>query len=135
MKTLLFAFLGGMAASIPALTLFNDAGVSPYLNYEVVLDRMDNSVTSILTYYALILFLPALGSAIGAKLGGRGAEFNYIYGRGVTGQFVAIIAFGLLLNSVTSLGTEVFGMTTQMQTLVALATAQVGCTLGTVWGL
>ena len=135
MKTLLFAFLGGMAASAPAVALFNDVGVSPYQNFDAVLARTGTSIAGILAYYGLILFLPALGSAIGAKLGGRGADLHYIYGRGVTGQLIGVIAFAVLLNTMAGLEAAILGLSASTQTVVALATAQVGCTLGTAWGL
>lgn len=134
-KTLLFAFLGGMAASAPAFALFNELGVSPYQNFDAVLAHIGVSIAGILTYYGLILFLPAFGSAIGAKLGGRGADLHYIYGRGVAGQCIGVLVFAIVLNTTTGLEATILGLSASTQTLVALATAQVGCTLGTVWGL
>jgi hypothetical protein len=135
MKTLLFAYFGGMAASIPAFMMFSEVGTSPYRDYDLVLRNMGYSLSAVLTYYALILFVPALGSAIGAKLGGRGVELHYMYGRGVGGQFIGILVFGILLSVLPNLESAVYAMDAPTQTIVALATAQVGCTLGTVWGL
>ena len=135
MKTFLFAYFCGMLASIPAYMMFNEVGASPYRDYDLVFRNMGYSLSTVLTYYALIFFVPALGSAIGAKLGGRGAELHYMYGRGVGGQFIGAIAFGFLISWLPSLESAVLAMDAPTQTLVVLATAQVGCTLGTVWGL
>ena len=135
MRTLITAFVGGMAASVPAIALFNDVGVSPYRNFDKLLPMASNSIEGLLLFYSLILFLPALGSAIGAKIGGRWAEFHYIYGRGIGGQLFGAIVFGVLMTVIPDLGAAVEGMDTPTQTVVALMAAQVGCTLGTVWGL
>lgn len=134
MKTFLYAYLGGLLASIPAYVMFSNVGASPFRNFDAVMSKIGGSITSIVVYFLLILIVPALGSAIGAKLGGRGAEFHYIYGRGIGGQFIFAILFSLLIMFVPQVGGPVTGFPTSMQTVAFLAFAQVGCTFGTVWG-
>lgn len=132
MLTLLFAFIGGMLASIPAFAMFNDVGASPFRNLGAVQTR---SISDILLYFALLWLLPPVGAVIGAKIGGRLAELNYMYRRGVSGQMLFSIGFSLLLMFVDSAWASVSGMPTSTQTIAFLAAAQIGCTLGVVWGL
>jgi hypothetical protein len=134
MKTFVFAYLGGLAASAPAFAMFNDVGASPWRNFEAVYAKTSGSLQSILIYFALIWIVPAFGSALGAKIGGRQAEFHYIYGRGIGGQVAFSLLFTALLTLVPTVGTTVFGLSTPMQTIVFLMAAQIGCAFGTVWG-
>lgn len=134
MKTFLYAYLGGLLASAPAYAMFNDVGASPLRNFDALFNRISGSLWSIVLYFALIWIVPAIGSTIGAKIGGRQADFNYIYGRGVGGQFLFSIGFSILLLTVPNFAGPVYGMQAAMQTLVFLMFAQIGCSLGTVWG-
>ena len=58
-----------------------------------------------------------------------------MYSRGISGQVLFTIGFSILMMSVPAVSNSVEGMTTSMQTVVFLMTSQVGCTLGTVWGM
>jgi len=131
MKTLVFAYLGGLLASIPAFTMFNNVGANPFTNPEAI---DTHSIVAIVTYFALIWIVPAFGASIGAKIGGRGADFHYIYGRGIGGQVIFSISFSLLVMGSPEIGEIVLNMTASGQTLVFLMASQVGCTLGVVWG-
>ena len=134
MKAFIFAYLGGLLASIPAFTLFNDVGASPYRNFDVVYSRMDNSIVSIVIYFALLWVVPAFGSTIGAKIGGHHGDFRHMYSRGIGGQFIFSVGFSLLIMVVTAIGSVVLKMPTTAQTIAFLMFSQIGCTLGTVWG-
>ncbi len=134
MKTFIYAYLGGLLASIPAFTMFNDVGASPLRNYQALDAQIGTSLTAIIVALATFFLLPAIGSAIGAKIGGRGADFHYIYGRGIGGQVVFAIAFELLVMSNPSVSRHVLPLPIPMQTVVYLMFAQLGCTFGTVWG-
>lgn len=134
MKAFVFAYLGGLLASVPAFTMFNDVGASPFRNFDAIMSQIGGSLVSVVVYFALIWVVPAFGSAIGAKLGGRVPDFHRIYTRGIGGQVIFSLAFTFLLMGVDSVGNVVFGMPTAMQTAVFLMAAQIGCTLGTVWG-
>ena len=78
MKTFLYAYLGGLLASIPAFTMFNDVGASPLRNYQALNAQIGTSLTSMIVALATFFLLPAIGSAIGAKIGGRGADFQSV---------------------------------------------------------
>jgi len=134
MKTFIFAYLGGLLASIPAFLLFNDVGASPFRNFDAVYSRISNSILSIVIYFALLWVLPAFGSVIGAKIGGHQGDFRRMYGRGIGGQFSFSIVFSILIMTVSAVGTAVLGMPTTEQMIVFLMFSQIGCTLGTVWG-
>lgn len=134
MKTFVFAYLGGMVASIPAFAMFNNAGASPFINYQALDAQINRSLTSLLIALALVWVVPAFGSALGAKIGGRQAEFHYIYGRGVGGQFIFSIVVSLLVTSTPEVRSMVMGMPLPMQTIVFLMASQIGCVFGTVWG-
>jgi hypothetical protein len=135
MKKFIFAYLGGLLASAPVFTLFNDVGASPYSNLDAVMAKIEGSIVSIVGYYVLLWVVPAFGAAIGAKLGGSGWDFQHIYKRGIGGQFAFSIGFTLLLVTVPSVGTTVFGLSTSSQMAVFLMFSQIGCTLGAVWGM
>jgi hypothetical protein len=132
---LLVAYLGGMLASIPAFAMFDHVGASPFRNFAVAQDAVGTSLSAVLFYFALIWAVPAVGSTFGAKLAGHPAGFRYMYGRGLGGQFAFSIGFSLLIMAVASFGAWVMGLPAPMQTLAFLAFSQLGCTLGTVWGL
>jgi hypothetical protein len=127
MKTLVFAYLSGLLASIPAFTMFNEVGASPFTNPEAV-DTY--SILNIVTYFALIWVVPAFGASIGAKIGGRGADFHYIYGRGISGQVAFSICFSLLIMVSPAVTGVVMGLSAPGQTVLFLMASQVGCTLG-----
>ena len=131
MKSFIFAYLGGLIASLPVYTLFNDVGASPYRNFDAVMAQIGGSLISTITYFGLLWVVPAFGSAIGAKIGGRGAEFSHIYRRGIGGQLAFSLGFSLLLMQVATVGDIVLGMPTTMQMVVFLLAAQIGCALGT----
>jgi hypothetical protein len=133
LKTFIFAYLGGLLASIPAYRSFDDVGASPFRNLDALDGTMFASLTSTITYLALLWVLPALGSAIGAKIGGSGADFRYMYGRGVGGQVLFSIGLGVLMMTVAVVGNTMGGLSTHMQTIAFLMFAQIGCSLGTVW--
>jgi hypothetical protein len=135
MKTFVFAYLGGLIGSIPAYAMFNDVGASPFRNLDPVMAAHSGSLLAIIEYFALLWLVPAIGSTIGAKLAGHPYSFQYAYGRGVSGQVIFSIGFGLLMMAVPAVGSSVGAMSTSMQTVVFLMAAQVGCTLGTVWGM
>ncbi len=134
MKTFVFAYLGGLLASVPAFGMFNNVGASPFRNLQALDRTVFASLTSVALYFFLLWVVPALGSALGAKIGGRRADFHYIYGRGIGGQVIFSIGFGVLMMTVSTVGSTVDGMSTAMQTIVFLMFSQLGCTLGTVWG-
>ncbi|MFQ5615412.1 MAG: hypothetical protein ACE5GO_03000 [Anaerolineales bacterium] len=134
MRTYLFAYLGGLLASLPAFTLFNEVGASPYRNFDAVMNVIGGSLVSIVVYFLLLWVVPAFGAAIGGKLGGRGAGFRYIYNRGIGGQVLFSIGFTVLMMTVPSVGDAVYAMPATTQTVVFLMAAQVGCALGVVWG-
>lgn len=134
MKTFIFAYIGGLLASIPAFGMFNDVGASPFRNLQALDRTMFASLSSVALYFLLLWVVPAFGSALGAKIGGRGADFQYIYGRGIGGQVLFSIGFGLLMMTVAAVANTVTGLSTSMQTMAFLMFAQIGCTLGTVWG-
>lgn len=134
MKAFVFAYLGGLLASIPAFTMFNDVGASPFRNFDAIMAKIGGSLVAIVIYFALLWIVPAFGSALGAKIGGRGADFRHIYSRGIGGQVAASIGFTLLLMFVASVESAIDGMPTTTQTVVFLMASQIGCTLGTVWG-
>jgi hypothetical protein len=134
MKTFLFAYLGGLLASSPAFAIFNDVGASPFRNLEAVDASIGTSITAVIWSLVLIWVVPAFGSALGAKFGGRGAEFHYIYGRGIGGQVAFSIAFSLAMMFIPQVQDVVMGLSTSMQTIVFLMVSQIGCTFGTVWG-
>lgn len=134
MKTFVFAYIGGLLASIPAFGMFNDVGASPFRNLQALERTVFASLTSIALYFLLLWVVPAFGSALGAKIGGRGADFQYIYGRGIGGQVAFSIGFGILMMTVAAVASTVNGLSTPMQTIAFLMFAQIGCTLGTVWG-
>ena len=134
MKTFIFAYIGGLLASIPAFIMFNKVGASPFQNFDALYSQISNSLVSIVTYFALLWVVPAFGSTIGAKLGGHYGDFQHMYGRGIGGQFIFSIIFSIMIMTVASLGKSVMGMSTTEQMLVFLMASQVGCTLGTVWG-
>lgn len=135
LKTFIFAYLGGLLASTPAFLLFNDVGASPFRNFDAVYMQMENSILSIVAYFALLWIVPAIGSTIGAKIGGHHGNFRYMYSRGISGQFLFSVGFGLLITFVSAVETVVLGMPTTAQTLTFLMVSQIGCTLGTVWGV
>lgn len=135
MKAFIYAYLGGLLASIPAFLLFNDVGASPFRNFDVVYQQVGNSVVSIVSYFAMLWIVPAIGSTIGAKISGHYGIFRYMYGRGVSGQFLFSVGFSILIMAVSAVGNVVLGMSTTAQTLVFLMFSQIGCTLGTVWGV
>lgn len=134
MKTLLFAYLGGLLASAPAFAMFNDVGASPFRNFEALDATIGTSITAVALSLVLVWVVPAFGSALGAKFGGRGAEFHYIYGRGIGGQVAFSISFSLAMMFVPQVQDAVMGLSTSMQTIVFLMVSQIGCTFGTVWG-
>jgi hypothetical protein len=135
MKKFVFAYLGGLLASAPAFTLFNDIGASPFSNLDAVMSKIEGSIVSIVGYFILLWVVPAFGAAIGAKLGGSGWDFQHIYRRGIGGQFTFSICFSILLAAVPSVGNTVFGLSTASQMAVFLMFSQIGCTLGAVWGM
>ncbi len=134
MKTLVFAYLGGLLASSPAFVMFNDVGASPFRNFEALDAKIGTSLTAIALSLFLVWVVPAFGSALGAKIGGRGAEFHYIYGRGIGGQVAFSIAFSLAVMFIPQVHDAIMGLSTSMQTIVFLMVSQIGCTFGTVWG-
>jgi hypothetical protein len=134
MKTFAFAYLGGLLASAPAFAMFNDVGASPFRNLQALERTVFASITSIALYFLLLWVVPAFGSALGAKIGGRGADFQYIYGRGIGGQVSFSVGFSVLMITVATVSSTVNGLSTSMQTIAFLMFAQIGCTLGTVWG-
>ncbi|MBU0490227.1 MAG: hypothetical protein KKA73_22675 [Chloroflexi bacterium] len=134
MKAFVFAYLGGLVASIPAFTMFDDVGASPFRNLDAIMAKIGGSLVSTIIYFTLLWIVPAFGSAIGAKIGGRGVDFRHVYSRGIGGQVAFSIGFSLLLMVVASVESMVSGMPTTMQTVVFLMVSQIGCTLGTVWG-
>ena len=135
MKTFIFTYLGGLVGSIPAFTLFNNVGLSPFSNYQVVNSKIGNSLEQILLDLFLIWVVPAFGAAIGAKLGGHAYPFYWIYGHGIGGQVVFSIGFGLLIVFVASINHFVFGLPPTQQTIVFLMASQAGCTLSALWGM
>lgn len=135
MKTFIFAYLGGLLASMPAFTIFNEVGASPFRNLDAVMAKVNGSLVSIVIYFICLWIVPAFGSAIGSKLGGSGWDFQHIYRRGIGGQFAFSIVFSILLAAVPSVGNTVLGLSTASQTTVFLMFSQIGCTLGTVWGV
>jgi hypothetical protein len=135
MKTFLFAYLGGMIGSIPAFAIFNDVGASPFRNFQAVNSHLGSSIENILLYLALIWIVPAFASSVGAKIGGHPVNFQWIYGRGISGQIIFSIAFSLLIAFVSSVGSVVLGWPLSQQTIAFLMAAQLGCTLGVVWGM
>jgi hypothetical protein len=135
MKKLIFAYLGGLLASVPAYAMFNDVGASPFRNFDAVMAKIGGSLVAIVVYYVLLWIVPALGSAIGAKMGGHAWDFRYCYSRGVGGQFAFSIIFSILIFTVPAVKDVVDNMSTSLQTAALLMFSQIGCTLGTIWGL
>jgi hypothetical protein len=135
MKTFIFTYLGGLAGSIPAFTLFNEVGADPFKRFQAVDSQIGSSLVNILFYFALIWIVPAFCASIGAKISGHPIDFRWIYGRGISGQVAFSIAFTLLVAFVQSVGNTVLGWPPSQQTIVFLMAAQVGCTLGVVWGM
>lgn len=72
MKTLIFAYLGGLLASSLAFAMFNNVGASPFRNYEALDAKIGTSLTAIALSLFLVWVVPAFGSALGAKIGGLG---------------------------------------------------------------
>ena len=134
MKTFIYAYLGGLVASAPAFAMFNDVGASPFRNFDAVMSEIGGSITSIVLYFILLWIVPAFGSAIGSKLGGSDWNFQYIYRRGISGQFAFSIGFSILMMAVPTVSDTVMDMSTTLQTMAFLMFSQIGCTLGTVWG-
>ena len=135
MKRLIIAYVGGILASIPAFAMFDHVGASPFRNFAAAQDAVGSSLSSIVFYFALIWVVPAIGSTIAGKIAGHGAPFNYMYGRGVGGQIAFTIGFSLLMMVVPGFNAWVMGLAIPMQTIAMLACGQVGCTLGTIWGM
>lgn len=130
MKTFLFAYLGGLLASAPAYAMFNDVGH----NAQALDARIGTPITAVVIALGMVWVIPAFGSALGAKFGGRGAEFHYIYGRGIGGQVAFSLAFGLATIVMPQVESAMMGLSASMQTIVFLMVSQIGCTFGTVWG-
>lgn len=124
-----------MLASVPAAGMFTNAGVSILDNAGVfaILDRMD--ISSLIQFYGALLLLPPVGSAIGAKIGGRMAEVQYMIGRGIGGQVIAFLCLGFIFSSLPGLESNINALSISGQTIATLMLLQVGCTLGTVWGI
>lgn len=134
MKKYIFAYLAGLAASIPAFTMFGNVGASPFRNFDAMMSHLGGSISSIIIYFALIWAVPALGAAIGAKLGGCGYGFQHIYGRGIAGQFAFSILFSLLIMFVPQVGNPVLSYTPSVQTIAFLMFSQIGCSISANWG-
>ena len=135
MKKFVTAYLGGLLASMPAFTMFNDVGASPYRNLDAVMSKIEGSLESLVIYFALLWVVPAFGAAFGSKVGGSGWDFRHAYSRGIGGQVAFSIGFTALLVAVPSIGKTVFGLSTSSQMAVFLMFSQIGCTLGAVWGM
>lgn len=135
MRAFLFAFLGGMVGSIPAANLFASFGASIIDNATTMsmLDRFD--LGEIILFYGALFLIPPIGSAIGAKLGGRGAEVHYMIGRGIGGQFIAFIFLTIAFNQFPGFEASISTLSANGETIVTLMLMQIGCTLGTVWGV
>lgn len=112
MKAFIFAYLAGLLASIPAFVLFNKVGASPFQNFDAVIAQIQNSIVSIVMYFALLWVVPAFGSTIGAKIGGHHGDFRKMYGSGIGGQFAFSVGFSTLIMTVTTVGSVVMGMST-----------------------
>jgi hypothetical protein len=134
MKIFVFAYLGGLLASIPAYGMFNDVGASPFRNLDAVKALRGDSLMEIIIYFALLWVVPAFGSTVGAKLAGHPWDFQHCYRRGIGGQVVFSIGLGVLMLTVPAVAGFMASLSTPMQTAAFLMFAQIGCTLGTVWG-
>jgi hypothetical protein len=134
MKNFVFAYLGGLLASVPAYGMFNDVGASPFRKLDAVMASRGDSLLAIVIYFALLWVVPAFGSTIGAKLAGHPWDFQHSYGRGVGGQVTFSIGLGILMMTVPEVSGFMAGLSTPMQTAAFLMFSQIGCTLGTVWG-
>jgi hypothetical protein len=135
MKKLFIAYLAGMFGSIPAYLIFNNVGASPFRDLDAVSGARAGSLSAVCTYFVLIWLVPAFTSALGAKIAGCPATLRACSTRGVGGRVLFSIGLSVLMMFVNSIGAAVGGLATSFQTIVFLLFAQLGCTLGTVWGL
>ena len=135
MRAFLFAFLGGMLASIPAASMFAQYNASPLDsgNSMSMLNRLN--LVELLQFLSVLFVIPPIGSAIGAKLGGRGAEVHYMIGRGIGGQFTAFFVLTIVFIQFPGFEADVLALSRSGETIASLALLQIGCTLGTVWGV
>lgn len=135
MRTFLFAFLGGMLASIPAANMFANAGIGMMDNAGgmAMVNRLD--LAGVIQFYTVLLLIPPIGSAIGAKLGGQWAGVHYMIGRGIGGQLTAFIILTIAFMQFPEFEASIRALSPTGQTIASLALMQIGCTLGTVWGV
>lgn len=135
MRTFFLAYIGGMIASIPIGVIFTNAGIGMLdgAGGLSMLNRM--SLAEIIQFYGLMFLVPPIGSAIGAKIGGRGAEVHYMIGRGVSGQIMAYFVLLIIFLQFPGFEATLIALTPNGQTIAMLGLLQIGCTLGTVWGL
>jgi hypothetical protein len=135
MRTFLFAFLGGMLASIPAANMFAqfNASILDSGNSMSMLNRLD--IAELLQLLAALFLIPPIGSAIGAKLGGQWAGVHYMVGRGTGGQLTTFIILTIAFMQFPEFEASILALSLNGQTIASLALMQIGCTLGTVWGV
>lgn len=98
--------------------MFNNVGASPFRNFEALDAKIGTSLTALALSLFLVWVVPAFGLALGAKIGGRGAEFHYIYGRGIGGQ-VAFSLPSVAVMFIPAVHDAVMGLSISMQTIVS----------------
>jgi hypothetical protein len=135
MRAFLFAFLGGLLASIPAASMFAqyNASILDSGNSMSMLNRLD--MGALIQILVVIFLLPPIGSAIGAKLGGQGSSVHYMIGRGIGGQLTAFILMTIAFMQFPEFAANIRALSPTGETIASLALMQIGCTLGTVWGI